>query len=192
MLIFKSIFREHCASANECKLPRPQVGLDFWDFTDPIFISCVLQAPDTPRLLPYSQSEQIEVLTPLLQLIHSLTISQTESCQSLLAPLPSLLLSLGENISVKECGANLRARGSLMESLVFRVETLGLVALLLVAVAQIFGVGGNKTGKKVGTTIVPSYHSACYSVTISTKYSFETLTEPSSYGTIRVKKVKQL
>jgi len=121
--------REHCASANECKLPRPQ-------------------APDTPRLLPYSQSEQIEVLTPLLQLIHSLTISQTESCQSLLAPLPSLLLSLGENISVKECGANLRARGSLMESLVFRVETLGLVALLLVAVAQIFGVGGNKTGKK--------------------------------------------
>ena len=79
-----------------------------------------------------------------------------------------------------------------MESLVFRVETLGLVALLLVAVAQIFGVGGNKTGKKVGTTIVPSYHSACYSVTISTKYSFETLTEPSSHGTIRVKKVKQL
>ena len=46
-----------------------------------------------------------------------------------------------------------------MESLVFRVETLGLVALLLVAVAQIFGVGGNKTGKKVGTTILSLYFS---------------------------------
>ena len=130
-----------------------------------MFISFVLQAPDTPRLLPYSQSEQIEVLTPLLQLIHSLTVSQTESCQSLLAPLPSLMLSLGENISVKECGANLRARGSVMESLVFRVETLGLVALLLVTVAQIFGVGGNKTGKKVGTINLSLYHSARFFVT---------------------------
>ena len=51
---------------------------------------------------------------------------------------------------MEECGTNLRARGSLMELLVFRVETLGLVAVLLAAVAQIFGVGASKAGKKVG------------------------------------------
>ena len=37
-----------------------------------------------------------------------------------------------------------------MELLVFTVETLSLVAVLLAAIAQIFGVGGNKAGKKVG------------------------------------------
>ena len=63
--------------------------------------------------------------------------------------MPSLLLRLGENLPVEECGANLRARGGLMELLVFRVETLGLAAVLLAAIAQIFGAGGNKAGKKV-------------------------------------------
>ena len=53
---------------------------------------------------------------------------------------------------MEDCGANLRARGSLMELLVFKVETLGLVAVLLAAIAQIFGVGGNKAGKKVELT----------------------------------------
>ena len=43
-----------------------------------------------------------------------------------------------------------------MELIVFRVETLGLVALLLVAIAQIFGVGVSKAGKKVGLTISDS------------------------------------
>ena len=38
-----------------------------------------------------------------------------------------------------------------MELLVFTVETLSLVAVLLAAIAQIFGVGGNKAGKKVGS-----------------------------------------
>ena len=124
--------KEACSSVEVSRLPRPQ-------------------APDTPRLLPYFQSEQLEVLIPLLQLIQCLTksTSSTESCQNLLTPLPSLLSRLGEDLPVEECGVNLRARGSLMELLVFRVETLGLVAVLLAAIAQIFGVGGNKTGKKV-------------------------------------------
>ena len=43
-----------------------------------------------------------------------------------------------------------------MELIVFRVETLGLVALLLAAIAQIFGVGVSKAGKKVGLTILDS------------------------------------
>ena len=43
-----------------------------------------------------------------------------------------------------------------MELIVFRIETLGLVALLLGAIAQIFGVGGSKAGKKVGLTILDS------------------------------------
>ena len=96
---------------------------------------------------------------PLLHLIHCLTKStpSTENCQTLLTPLPSLLLRLGEqDISVEDCGVNLRARGRLMELIVFRVETLGLVALLLVAIAQIFGVGVSKAGKKVGLTILDS------------------------------------
>ena len=66
-------------------------------------------------------------------------------------------MRLGEqDISVEDCGVNLRARGRLMELIVFRVETLGLVALLLAAIAQIFGVGGSKAGKKVGLTILDS------------------------------------
>jgi len=125
--------REACSSVEVSRLPRPQ-------------------APDTPRVLPYFRSEQLEVLIPLLQLVQCLTKSTSsstaENCQTLLTPLPSLLSRLGEDLPVEECGVNLRARGSLMELLVFRVETLGLVAILLAAIAQIFGVGGNKTGKK--------------------------------------------
>ena len=111
-----------------------------------------LQAPDTPRFLPYTQSAQLEVLTPLLQLIQCLIkpTPSTANCQTILTPLPSLLSRLDENLPVEECGTNLRARGGLMELLVFRVETLGLVAVLLAAVAQIFGVGASKAGKKVG------------------------------------------
>merc|ERR1711971_117882 len=124
--------REVCSNVEVSRLPRPQ-------------------APDSPRFLPYFRSEQLEVLIPLLQLVQCLTkstSSSTENCQTLLTPLPSLLSRLVENLPVEECGVNLRARGSLMELLVFRVETLGLVAVLLPAIAQIFGVGGNKTGKK--------------------------------------------
>merc|ERR1719341_2162011 len=123
--------REACSSVEVSRLPRPQ-------------------EPDTTRFLPYFRSEQLEVLIPLLQLIQCLTksTSSTENCQTHLTPLPSLLSRLGESLPVEECGANLRARGSMMELLVFRVETLGLVAVLLAAIAQIFGVGGNKTGKK--------------------------------------------
>ena len=92
------------------------------------------------------------MLIPLLQLIQCLIQStpSTANCQTILTPLPSLLSRLGESLAVEECGTNLRARGSLMELLVFRVETLGLMAVLLAAIAQIFGVGGNKAGKKVG------------------------------------------
>ena len=113
-----------------------------------------MQAPDTPRFLPYSQSEQLEVLLPLLNLTQCLIkpSSPPANCQTLLTPLPSLLSRLGENLPVEDCGVNLRARGSLMELLVFKVETLGLVAILLAAIAQIFGVGGNKAGKKVELT----------------------------------------
>jgi len=123
--------REASSSVEVSKLPRPQ-------------------APDTPRFLPYFQSQQLAVLLPLLNLVQCLIkpSSTTANCQTLLNPLPPLLSRLGDNLPVEDCGVNLRARGSLMELLVFRVETLGLVAVLVAAIAQIFGVGGNKAGKK--------------------------------------------
>lgn len=119
------------------------------------------QAPDVPRLVPYSLSGQ---LLPLLHLMDTLPLLLAPA----LDPAPALaslraaaklLAGVGGALGVPACAGSLTARREVLELLMFGVETVGLAAILLAAVAQAMGVPAAraKKGKKGKAAVSPAF-----------------------------------
>lgn len=109
------------------------------------------QAPEVPRLVPYSKCGQMEVVILLLELFPVLACPDNNSGSSVLTTLrtiTSLLPGLSEGVDTESCRLNLWARGEVMEIIMWKIETISLVATLLGALIIIVSSTTGKPAKK--------------------------------------------
>jgi len=120
------------------------------------------QAPEVPRLVPYCHSGQMESILLLLDMFLSLSglDQDTASIQSSLTAATALVSNLGGGINTEQCGLSLLTRGSVMEQLMWNIETLGLLCIILGAAVQTVSITsgkGGKKGKKGKPSVYPAF-----------------------------------
>ena len=113
------------------------------------------QAPEVPRLVPYTSSGQMAPLLLIMETIPALALQPQDPAPALssLRSVTALLPALLQGLEVQECGASLSARGAVMEKVMWRLETVGLVVTLMGGLAGMFR-GPEAKGKKVNTYLI--------------------------------------
>ena len=108
-----------------------------------------------PRLLPYTSSGQMAPLLLIMETIPALALQPQDHAPALasLRSVTALLPALLQGLEVQECGASVAARGALMEQVMWRLETVGMVVTLLGGLAAMFR-GPEARGKKVNTHLI--------------------------------------